>query len=172
MKPEKIYKAIKEIEKDYFPESTKTARYDQTYLDSLAENEGSVKIVFDRVNFKVISISANLEAISGYTYEEWTENNMLLAFTEFMSGENNFLFSWVKSADLIFEKTGSLLNYKAVFCGISVKHKLGNIIRTLWRYLPIEVGENSLVITAIISIDDVTHLLKTDAYWGRTVYGE
>lgn len=171
MKPEKIYAAIAEIEKDYFPGPTKTTEYDQTYLDSIAENEGSIKIVFDRAHFKVISISANLEAISGYTYEEWTENNMLLAFTEFMSGDDNFLFSWVKSADLILEKAGSLLNYKAVFCGVSVKHKLGNTIRTLWRYLPVEVGENHLVITAIISVDDVTHLMKSDAHWGRTVYG-
>lgn len=172
MNPGKIYKAIKEIEKDYFPQPLDISSYDQTYLDQLAENEYSLKIVFDRVNFRILNISSNLEALSGYSYEDWTKNDMFLAFSMFMSGDNNFIFTWVKSANHIFETTGSILNYKSAFCGVKFTHRLGHTLRTLWRYLPIEVSENTLVKTAIISVDDVSHLVKGDAYWGRTTFGD
>lgn len=173
MKPAKIYVAIKkELEKYFSSELINVQNYDQTYLDKIADNEGSVKILLDRANFKVLTISSNVEALTGYSYEEWIENDMFLMFTVFISGEDNFIFTWIKSANLILETAGSLLNYKAAFCGMSMTHKLGHTIHTLWRFLPIEVTDDFMIKTAIISIDDISHLMKGNAYWGRSVFGE
>lgn len=173
MKPDKIYDALKDIMKDYFPEPLDISSYDQTYLNELGKNENSIKIVLDRVNLKVLNVSDNVEDITGHSYEDWMKDDYLFTFSTFMSENHNFLLSWMESAALVYEKAnGNLLNYKSAFCGMKFNHKLGYTLRSIWRYSPIEIFENTLHKTAIISIDNVTHLMKGNAYWGRTSFGE
>jgi DNA-binding NarL/FixJ family response regulator len=53
-------------------------------------------------------------------------------------------------------------------------HKDGRIMRGLMRYSPIEVLNNTkdgVSKTATLTLENITHLVKSDFYWMRAEYG-
>jgi DNA-binding CsgD family transcriptional regulator len=63
---------------------------------------------------------------------------------------------------------------KVMCFGLKTKHKNGEIRRILIRYIPLEILNNTkdgISKTAIMTIDDVTHLMKADFYWMRAEFG-
>jgi DNA-binding CsgD family transcriptional regulator len=69
-------------------------------------------------------------------------------------------------------KLGQLNNTKQVICGVKVKHKDGRIKSLMLRYSPLVLNENGVAKTAIVSIDDISHIIRGDFYWGRLVRRE
>jgi DNA-binding NarL/FixJ family response regulator len=65
-----------------------------------------------------------------------------------------------------------LKNLKVASCGVKVKQKNGKEMRMLLRYSPLEVFENDTVKIAAVSVDDITHLMRSEAYWLRIETGE
>jgi DNA-binding CsgD family transcriptional regulator len=147
----------------------------QIILEEFSRNEKSVKVFFDQTHFRILYITDNVEDVLGYTAAEMLEHNTSLLFESFtpqhvtfpMIATRMIMSSLVSVPIEILTK-----NLRMTYCGVQMKHKDKSIRRLMIRYSPLELDENSITRTSIISINDVTHLMKSDFYWGRMVYGD
>jgi DNA-binding CsgD family transcriptional regulator len=138
--------------------------------NEFSRNENSLKVIFDNNYFKLLDISDNVEAMSGYTKEEIYAKNILVFFNSIDTNHAQFpveLVRWNTHIWNYLSSTPSYSAYKSCIGGIKVQKKDGKNLRILIRYVPIEFNENGTPKFGIISIDDITHLFKGDFYWFR-----
>ncbi len=135
------------------------------YMNAFSNNENAVKLVFDHEHFKVTYISDNVEALTGYSTEDLYKLNFVFKIVSF--NHITFIYDWLNWAISIHAKLGDLSNTKQTICGVKLKHKNGHIMSLILRYSALEMTESGVVKIAAISIDDITHLIKSDFYWGR-----
>ena len=142
------------------------------YIQEFSKSEKSVKIIFDQVNFKILNISENVETLSGHTSES-LRNKSILAFLGFVALDHvMFLQVWLKWANQICGKYDDLpFDPVTTLCGVKLKHKDGRMMRAMIRQSGLEFLENGGLKVSVITVDDVSHLLKSDFYWGRTEFG-
>ena len=95
-----------------------------------------------------------------------------LFFSLFEEEHETALLTWIKWHIEILTNEGRLSNMKSALCGMKIKHKDGHTRRILMRQIAIEVLENSMPKTSIVTFDVITHLMKADFYWGRSAFGE
>jgi DNA-binding CsgD family transcriptional regulator len=177
-KIEKVINYIKTKRTTFFNEEEEVlpphVAIKDTYINAFSRVENSVKILFDVVNVKILQVSNNVEAISGYSEKEILQGNLILVL-KFLTFEH-FLFphTWVKWITGIYEKTGNLDNLKVTCCGVKMKHKLGHEMCGIIQYTPVEILNNlkdGVSKTAIMTITDISHLMKSDFYWLRAEFG-
>jgi DNA-binding CsgD family transcriptional regulator len=172
LNPQLLLNKILGIQKEiYAKEVDKIAIIKANYLNEFSQSENAVRILFDHINFKILHISENIESLSGYSSEELTNLNMLFAIKLITPDHYNFMYVWVKWAITRHLKYGDSFDAKQIMCGVKVKHKKGHIMRLLFRHYPLEITEEGIATLSAISIDDVTHLMKSDFYWGRIECG-
>jgi DNA-binding CsgD family transcriptional regulator len=141
------------------------------YINEFSKNEKSVKIIFDQVNFKVLNISENLEALTGHSAVDMRKSDISF-FLKFIAFEHIlFLYVWLRWTNQMTAKNGMLHDPNNVFCGVNIKHKKGHIMRLMLRQSGLEFLENGAMKVSVISADDITHLLRSDFYWGRSEFG-
>jgi DNA-binding CsgD family transcriptional regulator len=156
--------------------SEKYAQLDRI-VNELSKNEHNLKTVFDNVNGKFLAISESFEAITGYKQEDIKKYGIALYLKVFAL--DHFF------APVIMSKWGFRVieqmemaqdvNYwdlRMTLCGFKVKRKNGQLRRAMMRFIPLEMDEKGGVKVYLITGDDVTHLIKSDNYWGRITYGE
>lgn len=166
--PESLQDLILKEQSLIYPKPTSEGRFlKDNYINEFSKNENAVKVVFDHINFKILHISDNIEGYSGYSAQNFYKPNMLFALGLFPSNHFNFLYVWLKWAIDVYLKLGHLHNTKQFICGVKMKHADGHIMRLMFRYSALEMTENGVVKIAAVSIDDITHLVKGDDYWGR-----
>jgi DNA-binding CsgD family transcriptional regulator len=173
---DKIINVIKDTYSVYFGEQEKEdiSIKEDNLINEFSRNDNSIKIVFDLVNTKVLSVSDNFESITGYPAEDVLKLNIgfilnVLTFDHFL-----FPYVWTTWITEIYKKTGNLDDLKISFCGMKTKHKNGQIRQILIRYSPVEILNNTkdgISKTATMTIDDVTHLFRADFYWARAEFG-
>jgi DNA-binding CsgD family transcriptional regulator len=144
----------------------------ETYIDEFSNNENSIKIILDQVNFKILKVSDNITRITGFSENDFLKFNMrfilkLLTFEHFL-----FPYTWVKWANEVYQKIGNIDDPLTTCCGMKIKHKDGRIMRLLIRYCALEVLDNGIPAISAFSIDDVSHLMKADFYWCRSEFGK
>jgi DNA-binding CsgD family transcriptional regulator len=173
---EKIIDIIKNTYSVYFGEQEKEDILinNDNFINEFSRNENSIKLVFDLVNTKFLSVSDNFESMTGYKVEDVLKLNIGFILNVLTLDHFLFPYVWVTWISGIYKKTGNLDNLKITFCGMKAKHKNGQVRRILIRYSPIEVLNNTkdgVSKTATMTIDDVTHLYKADFYWARAEFG-
>lgn len=146
----------------------------QAMIDDFSRNENSVKAIIDQEDFVVHYVSDNLKDIFGYSKETWMKYNMLLFFKSLTVRHLTFpikatMWNYKNTAHLPIEDKQ---NQKLIFCGIKAKDSNRRVRTLLIRYLPLSFNEIGVVKTAIVSLEDVSHLIKSDFYWVRTVCGK
>jgi DNA-binding CsgD family transcriptional regulator len=137
------------------------------YINEFSKNENAVKIVFDQKQFKIIYISENVEALTGYLSRDFTSLSMLFVLKLFTLEHATFIYNWLNWAISIHLKLGNLNNSKQAICGVKFKHKDGRVMSLMIRYSALEMAPSGAARTAAISIDDISHLVKNEGYWGR-----
>lgn len=172
MNSDKMFEAILAEQNAHYPKNTDDVAYNYDNIDEFSSSENSIKIIFDQVNFKILYISSTIESLGGYTYEEMTQDNMAVVFSVFAPEHSNALFNWIKWSMDMFTQTGTFTNYRGVLCGLKVYHKAGHQMRIMIRHRTIEEFENKMPKIAAVTIDNVSHLMKGDFYWGRSEFGE
>ena len=66
------------------------------YIHEFSKNEKSIKIIFDQVNFKILNISENIEALSGYKVES-LRNKTAFPFLNVVAFEHIlFPYIWLR----------------------------------------------------------------------------
>jgi DNA-binding CsgD family transcriptional regulator len=168
LNPEKLLSSILKIQSHLYSLPMKDGKpHNINYFNEFSKNENSIKIIFDHEQFKIKYISENVESLIGYSVDDFYKSSIFLVFKITTIEHFNFIYIWLKWAVSIHIKLGHLYNSKQVICGVKIKHKDGRTIRMMLRYLGLEMTENGAVKVAAISIDDVTHIMKSDNYWGR-----
>jgi DNA-binding CsgD family transcriptional regulator len=143
----------------------------ESYINEFSKSGNSLRIIFDHVNFKILHISDNIETIAGYSVKDFGELNMLFALRLFTLEHYNFMYIWLQWAISLHTKLGSDFKPQQAICGVKVKHKDGHIMRLLFRHYTLEAANNGAPTLAAITLDDITHLIKSDFYWGRITCG-
>jgi DNA-binding CsgD family transcriptional regulator len=171
LSPENLLSLILREQSNLYPERTdEETPLKESYLNEFSKNENAVKLIFDHANFKIMHISDNVEAITGYTDEEFGKANILFTLKMISLEHFNFIYVWLKWAIGIHAQLGDLSNAKQALCGVKMKHKNGRTMRMLFRHTALETAESGAIRIAAISIDDITHLVKGDFYWGRMAF--
>jgi DNA-binding CsgD family transcriptional regulator len=170
LSPDKLLSLIlKEQSHLYAPLTDEMTPVKESYLNEFSKNENAVKLIFDHANFKLLYISENVSAVTGYTDEEFGKSDIRLALKMFTFDHFNFMYVWLKWAIGLHTQLGHLTDAKQTLCGVKLKHKKGHVMRMLFRHSALEMANSGAIKIAAISIDDITHLVKSDFYWGRFV---
>jgi DNA-binding CsgD family transcriptional regulator len=138
--------------------------------NEFSRNENSLKAIFDNNYFKLLDISDNVEAMSGYTKEDIYKKNILIFLNSIDASHAQFPVELIRWNTHIWNSLPPNINYisiKSCIGGIKVQRKDGKNLRILIRYVPIEFNENGTPKMGIISVDDISHLIKSDFYWFR-----
>lgn len=141
-------------------------------LNEFSRNENSLKMIFDNSNYKILAISDNIEALTGYTKKDFFKANVLLYFKalDFDHLLAPYLLSKWTNKMLHYIGTLNNIDYSTLHvtvCGIKMKRKNGEKARTLQRYIPLEISPSGHVDICIATGEDIIHLLKSDFFWVR-----
>ena len=171
--PDKLLSLILKEQSHLYAKSTgEETPLKDSYLNVFSKNENAVKVIFDHANFKILHISDNVQAITGYTDEEFGKANILFTLKFITLEHFNFMYVWLKWAIGIHAQLGDLNNAKQAVCGVKLNHKNGRVMRMMFRHTALEMADSGAIKVAAISIDDIGHLLKGDFYWGRMAFDE
>ena len=156
--------------------SEKYAQLDRI-VNELSKNENSLKTVFDNVNGKFLALSDSFESLTGYTQADIKKYGIALYLKVFALDHFFALVIMSKWGFRVIKQmeTAEDVNYwdlRMTICGFKVKRKNGQLRRVMMRFVPIEMGEKGAVKVYLITGDDITHLIKSDNYWGRICYGK
>ena len=172
LNPQQLINKILDLQKEIFAnEVDKTDLIKANYINEFSNSENSVRAIFDHINVKILHISDNVESLSGHSVDEIMTLNIPFVIQLFTLDHFDFLYVWIKWAVSCQQKYDNLFNTKQLVCGVKVKHKKGHIMRLLLRHYPIETTENGIATISAITIDDISHLIKSDFYWGRIEFG-
>jgi DNA-binding CsgD family transcriptional regulator len=172
LNPSQLLNQILSLQRDaYAKEYGKKVIVKENYLNEFSMSENSLRIIFDHINFKILHISDNVETLGGYKTKDFYDYNMIFVFKLFFTAHFNFMYIWLKWSFQIHSKLGAEFNSRQSMCGIKVKHKDGHIMRLLFRHYTLEENEEGIITLAAITLDDITHLMKADFYWGRIECG-
>lgn len=164
---------ILKYQKIFYPDETdKTVTIKDSYINEFSKSENSVRIIFDHVNFKVLYISDNIENLSGYEAKYFEEFHTLFPLKLLTLEQYNFLYVWLNWFFSRHAKLEDSYDAKNALCGIKVKHKEGYDMRLLFRHYAFEQTEEGIPTVALVTISDITHLMKADFYWGRIECGK
>jgi DNA-binding CsgD family transcriptional regulator len=155
----------------YAQETYNKVTLKDNYIDEFSYNDNSVRIIFDHVNFKIVHISANVEALSGYTVSDFYKLDIAFFIKLFNLEHANFAYTWLKWAFSVQKHFGTSFDAKQAMCGIKAIRKDGQAIRVLFRQSALETNAKGVITVSAFTIDDITHLMKADFYWGRIECG-
>jgi DNA-binding CsgD family transcriptional regulator len=146
------------------------------YINEFSKSEHSVRIIFDHANFKILHVSDNIEIVTGHSAQDFYKPHLLFAFNFFTLEHYNFIYVWLKWSLTLHSRLkpseyNRLVDVKHAICGVKIKHKDGHTMRILFRHFPLTLTESNIPKVAVITLDDVSHLMKSDFYWGRIESG-
>jgi DNA-binding CsgD family transcriptional regulator len=176
--PDKIFDFLRKKRYDFFKEEElrveNTSTLDDSYINDFSKNENSVKLLFDVSATKFLSVSSNVQSISGYSEAEILKGNMSLILKVLTLEHFLFPYNWGKWITDIYNKTGNLDGLRITICGVKMKHKQGNTLSGLIQYAPVDIlnnTEDGVSKTATMAITEISHLVKSDFYWMRAEFG-
>jgi DNA-binding CsgD family transcriptional regulator len=165
-----IFKELNAYYKDYKEDIE--PRADAYYIDEFTKNERFVKIIFDQVNFRILNVSKNVEAISGHTVESLCNKDITSLFKYITLEHITYLYVWLKWTNQLCKQYGMPQDSITTFCGVKIKSPDGQRTgRMMIRHTGLEYLDNGAMKISLISLYDMTHLMKSDFYWGRIEFG-
>jgi DNA-binding CsgD family transcriptional regulator len=140
-------------------------------------NETNVFVaVFDMLSLNVIWHTDNLDDMFGYTKEEFKEKGMLLFFKGLTFSHKLFLFQSVILSNLVFKtasKEQRLEYLGAQYVGLRATNpKTGLEFSYSLRQHCIKADDNGNPLHYLCLMENCTHLVKNDRFWGRFQVGK
>jgi DNA-binding CsgD family transcriptional regulator len=175
---DKVIDFLRSKQRVYFKEDElrieNLSTLDDSHINGFSQNENSVKLLFDVSGTKFLSVSNNVEAISGYSENEILKGDLSLVLNVLTVGHFLFPYTWGKWITDIYKQTGNLDDLKITICGVKMKHKNGQTLTGLIQYSPVDILNNTVdgvSKTATMSITEISHLVKSDFYWMQAKFG-
>lgn len=176
---------IEDLQKEYQQyniDSIRTEAYesppplpiDQLLLDSFSSNDDSVKIIFDPTNLRALAISDNMEALLGYSIFDFNKYNTTLLYSV-LDPKHLIFFSEVMRLAIsndIYKNKSIEKKFKLTMCGLKVQLGNGKTERLLLRYTPHYFAECNSSEIAIITLNNISFMTKSDFCWGHVAYGK
>jgi hypothetical protein len=134
----------------------------------LSESNRSVIAIFNLKTFKPEYVSENCQEVLGFSHEESMQNVMFF-FTQLTPSYQKIpviLTQWLMSnmAQIPFEEK---INLRTAYCGLSFRHPQKQVIRIMIQHHYYEVNEDRTPLRTLVTITDISHLLKNDTVWFR-----
>lgn len=156
------------------PEQFDTKLFDENLLDLLSQNSNTVIAVIGLKDYRKLYLSKNVNDIWGYRIED----NSILGVLQYvnMLSFNHALFpiiagNWyIKCLKSVAYE--DKINQKIAFVGAQFKTRFGQTKRTFIQTGHLEEDTDRNPINIINSIQDISHLMKDDFWWGRYAYGD
>ncbi len=141
----------------------------QSYLDFLSASEKSLRIIFDYQDFKILDMSNNIYDVFGLDREDFDVQIFLKALVPEHKLFPILASQWSTHIHSLIDKTNRCINPKTCFCGFKIKSREGNIRSLMCRMLYFDtlVDSKNRHAKAILTFDDITHLIKSDFWWAR-----
>ena len=143
--------------------------------EKLDKNEQRLIILFSAKNFEILYWGRNFESLFGYTDMELSDWNIRFFFKSIIWSHIDFpmdMLNWGKQlATNHWQEEKKTNNPMSSYCGLKVRHKAGHVLRLFIRQLPISFVCNRKDLS-ILFVEEVSHLLKGEFYWGRFTIGK
>lgn len=175
---ENILRKLYETLERFYPEDVKID--DKKYLEKsglinlLNNQQGNLTFLIDVKQLRVVQVSGSVLKYTGYTSAEFGDNILLKFMTMFAPEQRSFMsifVSWI----LNIEKNVPIEYKSRQFIsawGMHLLHKDGRSMRWYLNIIPIEFNAQKNPTLIMMSIQEVTHLVKGDDYCIRGVFGE
>jgi DNA-binding CsgD family transcriptional regulator len=147
---------------------------DQLLLDSFSSNDDSVKIIFDQINLKALAISDNFETMTGYSIFDFNKYNTVLLYSVIEPKHLDFfseVMKWAISKNIYAHKNFEK-QFRLTICGLKVQLNNGKTERVLLRYSPHYNLDSQRPEIAIITLNNITFMTKSEFCWGHVAYGK
>lgn len=135
-------------------------------LNHLAKNRQTLVLVFDDKNFKILYASDNVSEFSGYAPSEFHQKNIRVFFHTLAWEHILFPFQLIKHGYNVLEAFGREAIMK-IYCGMKFNRKDGHPLRLLIRQYPLGLDGDGKSEQSVMTLEDVSHLLKGGEYWCR-----
>lgn len=139
---------------------------DLDFMQDLQWFSNSIKIIFDRQRFKLLRVWG-AEKMSDLKVNSTIE--LLTQFFQHLSKQHAFFpidaIRWVFKIRKLH--VGLATRFTLIYCGVQINIQNGESIRLLIRYEPLKLTDKKVEKFAVITVYDITHLVKEDFYWGR-----
>lgn len=145
---------------------------EDTLVNEFSQNENSIRCIYDVENINNIQFSDNFGAFLVYSNNDIQNDNLLLALS--LLHTDHFLFP-VNVADKTMQMTQNVNEekmdariVKSTYVGLKIQHKAGHSLRILANYTLLNNKTNHKL--GLVSIFDITHLMKGDTCWVNTKF--
>lgn len=175
---ENILRKLHETLERFYPEDVKID--DKKYLEKsglinlLNNQQGNLTFLIDVKQLRVIQVSGSVLKYTGYTSAEFGDNILSKFMTMFVPEQRSFMsvfVSWIlniaKNVPIEYKSRQFISAW-----GMHLFHKDGRSMRWYLNIIPIEFNVQKNPTVIIMSIQEITHLVKGDDYCIRGVFGE
>ncbi|AFK02560.1 transcriptional regulator, LuxR family [Emticicia oligotrophica DSM 17448] len=174
---ENILRKLYETIERFYPDDVKID--DKKYLEKsglinlLNNQQGNLSFLIDVRHLRVVQASGNILKYTGYSEEEFSEGILMKFLTMFEKEHHLFMstiINWVlnieKNLDFVY-KTRQFISA----WGMKLRDKENRLMRWYINIIPVEFNVEKYPTVVILSIQDVTHLVKGDEYCIRGSFG-
>ncbi len=139
----------------------------------LSDSQRSVFAIFNFKTFRPEYFSENCLQVLGYSHQDPMTHGSMFFLTH-LSPEHKKVpiiqSQWLLDClqQIPFEEK---VNMRLANCGMQFSHPQKKYIRLLFQHQFYDVDENRNPVRALVTITDVSHLLKNDSVWFRLQYG-
>ena len=148
--------------------------FEQLAYLRLAEASHSVISIFNIKEFKNDYISKNVEDILGYKSGVNDASSTAHFYRNFAPEHASFPLISTQLQNKAFDNisTEDRQQVHVTGCGMRFRHAKKGWIRILLQVINLEMSNDQIPLRSLLIIQDITHLLKEDAYWIRIDCGE
>lgn len=148
--------------------------FEQLAYLKLAEASHSVISIFNIKEFKNDYISNNVEDILGYKTDVGDAAGTALFYQNFAPEHANFPLISTQLQNKAFDSVAleERQQLHITGCGMCFQHAKKGWIRILLQVINLEMSSDHIPLRSLLIIQDITHLLKDNAYWVRIDCGE
>lgn len=175
---ENILRKLYETLERFYPDAVKID--DKKYLEKsglinlLNNQQGSLTLLIDVKQLRVIQVNGSVLKYTGFNSAEFGDNILLKFMTLFVPEHRSFMnifVSWIlnveKRTSIEFKTRQSISAW-----GMRLTSKDGRNMRWYLNIVPVEFNTQMNPTVIMVSIQEITHLVKGDDYCIRGVFGE
>jgi DNA-binding CsgD family transcriptional regulator len=164
---ERFYPDQKEIDYEKYLEKS-------GLINLLNNQQGNLILLVDVKHLGVIRVSGSVSDYTGYEIEEFGDSipstfMKLLnpKHVSFLSVFINWIMNMLKPLDATYKTKQHISTW-----GLKLAHKNGREMRWYMNVIPLEFNPNKNPTLILLTIQNITHLIKGEDYWIRGVFGD
>ncbi|MEY4937091.1 MAG: hypothetical protein RIS64_3450 [Bacteroidota bacterium] len=144
---------------------------DPVFLNFLASCDNSARMILNQTNFQLLAISNNIKSVTGLDLQIKREN----AFNDALASlaPKHLLMIALAIENHGYTEQANMRNYSNIMiCGLTVRLPDGSNNRLLVRGAHYAYNADGYPQIALLTIDKINFMMKTDDAWMRVTYGE